>query len=554
MNKAIQRKISLLISSALLIGAFAGCTQKKENPSTGNKDTNTAAADTKTVTYPMKTDKTITFWSPFNNNLAGIVNNVGETPFGKELEKKTGIKVQYLHPSAGQERDQFNIMVASGEIPDIMEYNWALDFPGGPEKAIKDELILPLNDAISKYSPNLKKLLDTDKELEKQVKTDAGNYYVYPMVREADISRVFRGPIIRKDWLDDLGMQVPATMDEWYEVLKAFKDKKGASAPFTTSYNQNTGSATTVNNSGMPLYDTFVGAYKTSDGFYVDDEGKVKYGPVEKQYKEFLTTFRKWYAEGLIDKDFALADGKAVDSKILGDKSGAVVGLLTGSIGKYLDSMKTKNPKFNLVGAPYPTLKKGETAFNGQLDDKYNPRASAAISKKSKNVEVAARWLDYAYTEAGKMLYNFGVEGESYKMENGYPKLTDLIMKNPEGKAYTVMQPQYMRLNGAFVQDGRWTEQTLLYPQMKEAQKLWEKTEAKKHALPQCVTPTTEESKELAGIVNNTNTYFSQMFVKFVMGVESLDNFDKYVDEMKKLGIEKAIKIRQDSYDRYKKR
>ncbi len=554
MNKYVQKGICIVLYSVITLGFAAGCTQNKNQASSsGPTNTPSTSKDTSSV-YPLKTNYTLKFWSSLNTNLAGIVSNLGETPLGKELEKKTGIKVTYLHPSQGQERDQFNIMVASGDIPDIIEYNWAVEYPGGPEKAIKDGLILPLNDAFQKYSPNLKKLLTEDKDLEKQIKTDNGNYYNYPMIRVSDTARVFRGPIIRKDWLDDLGLPLPETIDDWYTTLKAFKEKKGADSPFVATYNQNSGSASFINNSGMALYDAFIGAYKTSDGFYVDDEGKVKYGPIEKQYKEFLTTFRKWHAEGLVDKEFALADAKAVDSKMLGDKAGATVGLLSGAIGRYLDNMKTKNPKFNLVGTTYPTLKKGETPFSGQCDDKYNPKASTAITKSCKNVEVAARWLDYAYSEEGNLVYNFGIEGQSYNLEKGYPKFSDYIMKNPEGKTYAVMQPQFMKLNGAFAVDPRASEQSYAYPQMKEAQAQWTKTEAKKHNIPQSITPTPEESKELAAITGKTNAYFAQMYVKFVMGVEPLENFDKYVDEMKKLGIEKAIKIRQDCVDRYKNR
>lgn len=557
MNRYLKKVLTIFITSTIALSMFAGCTKEKQQ---GADTSSTSATATKSMetdkasTYPIKTDYTLKFWSVLNTNLFGIVTDLGETPLGKELEKKTGVKVTYIHPAQGQERDQFNIMIASGDIPDIIEYNWASEYPGGPEKAIQDGLISPLNDAINQYSPNLKKLIEEDKTLEKQLKTDNGNYYNYPMIRVSSIARVFRGPIIRKDWLDELGLPLPVTIDDWYNTLKAFKEKKGATSPFVANYNQNSSSTSFVNNSGMQIYDAFVGAYQTSDGFYLNDEGKVKYGPVEQQYKEFLTTFRKWHAEGLLDKEFALSDSKAVDSKMLGDKAGATVGLLSGTIGKYMDNMKTKNTKFNLVGTTYPVLKAGDTPFSGQSDDLYNPKASSAIMTSCKNVEVAARWLDYAYSEEGSLLYNFGVEGESYNMVDGYPKVSDYIMKNPDGKPFTQMQPMFMKLNGAFAVDPRASEQVLAYPQMKEASNLWSQTNAKKHNLPACLTPTPEESKELASIISATNTYVSQMFSKFVMGVEPLENFDKFVAEMKKMNIERAIEIRQNCYDRYKER
>lgn len=110
----------------------------------------------------------------------------------------------------------------------------AAAYPGGPEKAITDKVILPLNDLIDKSAPNLKKLLQQDKELDKMIKTDNGTYYAFPMIRP-DNGLVFRGPMIRKDWLDELNLQVPTTIDEWYTVLKAFKEKKGQQRRFQLS-------------------------------------------------------------------------------------------------------------------------------------------------------------------------------------------------------------------------------------------------------------------------------------------------------------------------------
>ena len=77
-----------------------------------------------------------------------------------------------------------------------------------------------------------------------------------------------------------------------------------------------------------------------------------------------------------------------------------------------MDAMKAQDPKFKLVGAPYPTLNKDEVPFIGQRDFKYNPGPSKAITTAAKNPELIVRWLDYAYSDEGAMLYNFGIEGE----------------------------------------------------------------------------------------------------------------------------------------------
>ena len=103
-------------------------------------------------------------------------------PFFKELMKKTGVTIEFIHPSQGQESESLNLLLASGYLPDLIENNW-YGFTGGPEKALSDGYILPLNDVFKQYSPNLNKYLSDNPEIDKMVKTDAGKYYVYPFIR-----------------------------------------------------------------------------------------------------------------------------------------------------------------------------------------------------------------------------------------------------------------------------------------------------------------------------------------------------------------------------------
>ncbi|MGE6226293.1 extracellular solute-binding protein [Paenibacillus chitinolyticus] len=527
--------IVVLAASVMLAACSAG--------GRGGKEEKESAVASEPGKYPVRAEETLTSWEPMDTNLSAFVTNLADSPFGKQLEKETGIKVKYTHPADGQSKDQFNLLIASNNLPDVIEYNWSGgngSYPGGPEKAIADKVIIPLNPYIDKYAPNLKKLLEQDKELDKMIKTDSGNYYVFPMIRPEN-GLVFRGPMIRKDWLDELKLDVPVTIDDWYTVLKAFKEHKGAASPFSALYQNE-----------FNIQDAFIGAYKTANRYYIDDGGKVRYGPIDPQFKEALTLLRKWYAEGLIDKDFALnTDSKSLDTKMLNDSTGATVHLLSGGMGRWMDTGKKKNPNFQLVAAPYPTLTKGERPFIGQRDFKYNPAASKAVSDASKNPELAVRWLDYAYGEKGSLLFNFGTEGDSYTLNNGTPVFTDKIAK--DGK-YTLQQmiSQYTKPNGPYLGDSRKNFNT--FKQQDEALKIWSETDAAKHVMPQFITPTVEESKEIAKLNTAITSYKEEMFIKFVMGKEPLDKFDEYVKRIKEMGIDKVTKIYQDAFDRYNKR
>ncbi|TXK82621.1 extracellular solute-binding protein [Paenibacillus sp. N3.4] len=529
-----------------MVGAVvAGCSGGKNEaqPKTTSGTTEIAAGGS---VYPLKTDKKLTYWGELNGNASSVKPTYDQVPFFQEWQNRTGVKLQFQQPPANQAKESLNVLLASGELPDMIEYTWGTDFPGGAQKAIDDGYILKLNDAIDKYAPNLKKYLKEHPEVDKQIKTDDGSYYVFPFIRGDEVLKTYQGPIVRKDWLDELGLPVPTTIDEWYTALKGFKEKKGAAAPLTFL-----GTPTTL--FGLDG-GAFIGAYGVIKNFYLSN-GDVKYGPMEPGYKEFLTTFRKWYEEGLIDKNIATVDTKTMDSNMTSDRSGASVWNSGAGLGKWQPLIKQKDPKSQLVPAPYAVLKKGDKPLFGQKDFSYVAAGSVAISAKSKNVEAAVRMLDYGYSEEGHLFFNFGTEGTSYKLDNGYPKYTDTVMNNSDHLAPAQALALYARggYNGPFVQDKRYIEQYLTMPEQKDAIQLWSQTDAGKYALPP-ISPNPKESTELATIMNDVNTLVDEMSLKIILGAAPVDSFDGYVTKMKSLKIDRAIEIKKAALDRYNKR
>jgi putative aldouronate transport system substrate-binding protein len=360
---------------------------------------------------------------------------------------------------------------------------------------------------------------------------------VFPFIRGDDQLRTYQGPIIRKDWLDELGLQTPTTMDEWYTVLKAFKEKKGVEAPLTFL-----GVPTTlfgIENGG------FVGAFGVKKGFYLDD-GQVKFGPVEEGYKHFLTTFRQWYAEGLIDKNIATVDTKTMDSNMITGRSGASIWNAGAGIGKWQQIVQEKHKKALFEPAPYPVLKKGERPKFGQRNYAYEGTGGVAISSNSQHAEEAAKLLDYGYGPEGHMLFNFGVEGTSYHMVDGYPKYTDLILHNPDKLAPAQALAMYSRASyfGPFVQDIRYIDQYYTLPQQKKAVQLWSDTDADRNMMPQ-IPKTEPENAELSSIMNDVMTLVDEMSLKIILGVEPVEAFDSYASQIKSLKIDRARQIQE---------
>ncbi|MDU0205504.1 MULTISPECIES: ABC transporter substrate-binding protein [Paenibacillus] len=546
MKKRLKQVGSIVLLSTLVASA-AACS------SNSGTESSSAAPQTGSSAEPAKLTK-LSYWVPNHPAASGQMKTYAEMGMYKELEKVTGVKVEFQHPplEVPQAQEQFNLMVATNELPDVIEASWGatsgavVRYPGGPEKAILDKKIIKLNDLIDKYAPNLKKLLNEHPDWKKQISTDEGSIYAFPFLRGDDKVRVFFGPSVRQDWLDKLGLKMPTTIDEWYTVLKAFKEKdpngngKADEIPIYLDKN---------------LFATdapFLGAWGINYSFY-QDGGKVKYGPIQPEYKEFLATMNKWYKEGLLDKDFAAPNDKLFDNKMTTNLIGATASFNGGGIGKYAGLMKDKDPKFDLEAAPYPVLKAGDKAIWGQKDFAYNG-VGAAISTANKNPIETVKWLDYAYGDKGDLLFNYGVEGTSYKMENGKATFLPEILNPPAGTSIQQAIAKYNRAtwSGPFVLSDNFQMQYLALPQQKKALEVWSQPTAERK-IP-LVSPTQDESSKFASIVTDIQTYQDEMLLKFIMGVEPISNFDQYVKKIQSMGIDEAIKIQQGALERFNKR
>ena len=185
--------------------------------------------------------------------------------------------------------------------------------------------------------------------------------------------------------------------------------------------------------------------------------------------------------------------------------------------------------------------------------------SSSAITTACDNIEAVARFLDYAYSEEGMMFDNFGVEGDTYTMIDGYPTYTDKVVPTSEdgltSEGYTISQAlsMYTRTyaTGGYIQDPRYIEQYYSLPELQEAIKLWSQTDFGKYMYPPATT-TTEEASELAQIMNNIETFTDEMETKFITGAEDIDaSWDSYIEQLHNFGIDRAIEIKQAAYDRY---
>lgn len=533
--------IVLLIVLSLLVSCV-------NQPTQTTRDTSPSAAPTDKANEPGTVEPpeentltgTLTYWAQFENNAAKSVSSYAELPLYEELKERLGITIEFQHPPTGMEADQFKLLVSSKTLPDIIEYDWFSQYPQGPQKALDDGVIIALNQYIEAgKTPNLTKVLAGDPVLDGTVKTYTGNYYVFPSIRDEGLMEQKGGGLtIRKDVLDTLGLEMPETIDDWYIALGKMKEL-GFETPFT-------GTIGSVQNDDQ----CFVGAYGIGYNFYHID-GKVMFGQIQPEYKEYLATMRKWYGEGLIDPDIITNTTADLDGKMTGGKAAVTDRSPDSGIGVWTTTMRKENPDVVLAAAPFPTLVKGETRYYSNPNYRYQATFSAAITSECKNVDLALKLLDYGYSEEGKLLYNFGIEGESFEYIDGEPQFTDLIKKNPNGLTLKEAMILYGRNSsgGPFEKALGPILSQRTYQDQLDAPIIWFKSVDWSRSLPRLVY-SNDEASELADIMNEINVLSEEMSIKIMIGDKPLDDFDSYVENIKKANIERAIEIVETAFVR----
>lgn len=496
----------------------------------------TAAAEVPPTDLPLSDgSETFEVWMGISPAAMNYISTLADNATYKELMARTGVNLSFIHFHPDTQAEQFNLIMASGEYPDVMN-GVVNQYTGGADKGIEDEVFIDLNDYLEEFAPHYYNIIHSDPELYDAVTTPegavAGFYSVYEEPRLNDM-----GYIIRQDWLDDLSMEKPTTMDELYDVLTAFKDEKGASDPLF------------VKSSGVTDY--FLAAYGVAEGMYLDGD-TIKYGPLEEGYKEYLQTMAQWYSEDLLYHDFPFYGEQFAfrDPGMVGAGQVACFFSETGDMAMFGDFSDDPDIRFTAM-APV-SLEKDGTVYVSDMAPSRADDVRWAVTTGCENPELLISFVDYLYSEEGALLCNYGIEGETFEYdEDGVPHFTDLIYNNPTydyrtavfiyvmDAGPTVVDP--MRGTGTYTQEqldswSDWTDANMDYS----------------HVIPPKVVLMAEDT-EYNNLISDIETFLDEMTVKYITGEYSFDNYETdFVEALKGMDAERCIELYQAAYDEYK--
>lgn len=446
------------------------------------------------------------------------------------LEEALGITldIQQIATSSADYQEKFNLMLASGDYPDVFMANasWIAPY-------LDAGIVVNLTDVLPEKMPNVLAEIEKFGQL-KNAADDNGQYWFIPKLEGA--TTFWCNDWINQRWLDNLGLEMPTTTDELYEVLKAFKenDANGNGDP----------------DDEVPMcigpwvskLENMKLAFGTYDKWIMFDEATGVEYPVydrPEKTKEYLTFMNKLYTEGLLDQEYLTRDDDGINALIANDQTGYFydwaddAGRLVegGTLG--VDYVYVKP-----IAGPDGTArwKTGE-----------NITINYYIAADSENLEKVYEMFNYIYGEEGRNLFTWGVEGVTYEVVDGEKDYTDMLKNgeqevgiarrmqgiNPvqfphvsEWEGWAKAVPEYC------VEIAEGIADTVMPPQPKLA-------------------PTVDEEIELANIMVDIDEYVKTSLAEFINGSKSLDEFDDFIAQLEKMGIKDAKAIKDAQFARY---
>lgn len=505
-------------------------------------------------------------------NTADRVVPVEDLEMCKVWFEDTGIEFDWQAiPSEGAQ-EKINLMLASGEeLPDVF-WNFGDGKSGNIVVQYADQdIFLPTEGLINEYMPNLKKILDDSENYWSEITAPDGHTYGFPYTEEMYGLVLTGGPLlINKTWLDEVGKEVPTTVDEWVDCLKAFRDGgdlngNGAAdeIPMATWF----GATDTFGSYNM--FYRFTGAFGCADSYcggnaYADHlrliDGKVTFTAQDEAFRKTAEFFNMLYNEGLIwNGSFEADESASYKSSLIKEDVARI-----GCFGTWTDQEITNlDVHDEYVAIPRLQGEAGMTGFENNYSE-LQDSSNTAITTTCKFPHVIAKFVDYMVGDpAISIQSNWGAEGYNYvKDDNG-------ILRTPlDEQGRYVAQTEYTnfgeaRVNsttcrGSMIVLDEYYETVAGYAydavQLLENQKTNGKEDimAENDTIPR-VMMTTDELSRLAQIQPTISDIVDRYINQWVTGGVTDDNWNAYLGELQSAGVEELVSIYQSAVDRSSK-
>ena len=491
---------------------------------------------------------TFSMWVSFSDNMSTFMPNQFADNLGyKKAAEMTGVEVDLECISTSANSEQFNLRVASGDLPNVITNSsqlWTTSW----DSAIEEEVFIDMEEFI----PMMPAYMECYEQLDEQTKADlhTDNGYMPRLVSINNYPAGAReGAFIRTDYLEEVGMEIPETYEELDAVLRAFQSELGLTEPLmAVSGLVHTSNALV---SGFGVQGGFSTFPFNADPYYCVD-GEVKFGIIEPGYKEYMEMFAGYYQDGIISPDFISKNTNPMD--FIGTISSGTTGVFFGEtnmVPNYIQQGQSIDPDFAIAPLAPITKTAGEATHFGTSKSPISGQlAGVSISTADCDLEKLATYMDFFFTYDGSLLSAMGVEGNddgSYIIdENGDLQYSDnwnnselSEMEKPTYFVYSVMPMLCPKTPSSYTVDLQ-----------HECAPTWDKNADTAWVMPS-VSLTADENDEYNAIYADIRTTLEENLTKFAVGEKPMSEWDAFIDSLYDLGIEECIAIQQGAVDRY---
>lgn len=493
-----------------------------------------------------------------------------DNPVLKYWTKMFNIEIDWQFPPQGSEAEQLTLMFGTGDYTDIIDMSFNTENLG---TLCDDDVIYDLTPYLEAYMPNYYAFLNApeNQDVKSALFDDTGRIYTLGVVQENP--KQWGGLLYRKDILEAMtdgnvafpsGNDNPTTIEDWDYMLPLMKQYFDASG--LEEY-----ACLIIPAKGYFENGALLEGYGISGLDFVDNEGNVRYGIAEDAFYDYLVKMKEWYDAGYIYADFA---SRTQDLFYLPNSSltyGGAAGVWYGfaaQLGAAM-SMPDYGLEMNVMPTASPSIDGKDvlgTAFVSRALSTTGWSISKACSEE-KLIRILQA-CDYLYSEEGGATRSMGLSSEqgaaddegyiSHGMEGGVrlPGTKEWTEAMNKDSAREVTDYAANRLPGLVVdyparacdmEDGVYLEAY--------GDEVWTQY-GDANAFPYTVSYTPEEQSTLTPISTSIQDYANAMIAKFIMGREELspESFSAYQEQIKSLGLEQYLSIKQTAYDRYMSR
>jgi putative aldouronate transport system substrate-binding protein len=520
------KPLGVVAALALLVGCSGG---SDENDA--SKDVGFRAEGLPIVTEHL----TLTF----SGEKAPLAPEYDQLSLVKQWEQDTNIAIKWENLPTSTYQEKKNLLLAAGDLPDAF-YNSGLTDVEIASQGAKGTLI-PLEDLIEEHAPNLAAIFEKRPDIRAALTAPDGHIYSLPKIEELGLGAVPFFWSINKAWLDKLGLELPTTIEEYEEVLRAFKTQdpngNGKADEIPLSFINDWWCA-----DAGDIFAAISGMPDNPDHRIVRDD-TVIYTAAQEEYRDSIAQLHEWYADGLIDPEVFtqtdaqyLAKGQS-NPDVLGSfvwwETEEVVG--TDSAGDYVLLPPLEGPAGQLVG-------------RSNLSD--IGRNGFSITRANEYPAATMRWVDRLYDPVMSAQVSWGPIGEGLE-ENADGVLTSILDAEDAaaGERRQKIAPDGPR---AILADDFGT---VVEPEPRAAQRL---EDLQKVYLPyleeQNLPPmymTEDELDQLATLEADISTLVDEKRAEWIVrgGVE--EEWDEYVSQLESMGLDDYVAVYQSAYDRY---